>query len=329
MSQGTTNTITDNPINQQIALKTIKKLGFSVSAVWNGQEALDYLMQPDSSSQPRPDVILMDVQMPIMDGYKATHTIRHASPFKGDERIQSTPIVAMTASAIQGDREKCENAGMNDYLAKPVKGKTLEKMLVKWTLERRKKTVVVKASEPETRNTRAQQRQGTRGTAPTKSNAPRIALPSSLDLPAPSPDKLASKLNELDYVSNAAIARSSETPDTRAMRHLQHEEKAMRLRDEQLIGSGDGPEKQFYRRGSDDVDGTTSDSGARKLTRENIEKLTHDKEENLTRTPSEDESSLAVHASVRARSSATGLGEGTKGENQRIPVLPRRKHGPF
>jgi CheY-like chemotaxis protein len=59
------NTYFSNPINQQIALKTIKKLGFPVKAVWNGKEALDYLAAP-SEEQPRPDIILMDVQMPIM-----------------------------------------------------------------------------------------------------------------------------------------------------------------------------------------------------------------------------------------------------------------------
>lgn len=55
----------DNPINQQIALKTIKKLKFSVNAVWNGQEALDYLGKPGSPDHPRPDIILMDIQMPM------------------------------------------------------------------------------------------------------------------------------------------------------------------------------------------------------------------------------------------------------------------------
>ncbi|MCJ1479056.1 hypothetical protein MMC13_007740 [Lambiella insularis] len=126
--------VEDNAINQQIALKTIKKLGFSVNAVWNGQEALDYLLHP-TKDRPKPDVILMDVQMPILDGYRATHLIRHHSPYSSLPGMRAVPIVAMTASAIQGDREKCERAGMDDYLAKPVKGKLLEKMLVKWALK--------------------------------------------------------------------------------------------------------------------------------------------------------------------------------------------------
>ncbi|KIW03976.1 uncharacterized protein PV09_04809 [Verruconis gallopava] len=123
--------VEDNPINQQIATKTIKKLGFSVSAVWNGQEVLDYLLQEPTPSHPRPDIILMDVQMPIMDGYRATHTIRTSEPFKG--RVRDIPIVAMTASAIQGDKEKCQKAGMDDYLSKPVRAPVLEKMLLKWS----------------------------------------------------------------------------------------------------------------------------------------------------------------------------------------------------
>lgn len=74
-------------------------------------------------------------QMPICDGYKATHLLRHHVPYKAF--VRDVPIVAMTASAIQGDREKCRRAGMDDYLAKPVQSKTLEKMLVRWSLNKR------------------------------------------------------------------------------------------------------------------------------------------------------------------------------------------------
>lgn len=73
--------------------------------------------------------------MPICDGYKATHLLRHHVPYKS--YIRDVPIVAMTASAIQGDQEKCRRAGMDDYLAKPVRSKTLEQMLVRWSLNRR------------------------------------------------------------------------------------------------------------------------------------------------------------------------------------------------
>lgn len=75
--------------------------------------------------------------MPILDGYRATHLIRHHSPYTRIEGLRAVPIIAMTASAIQGDKEKCKEAGMNDYLAKPVKAKTLEAMLQKWAIRRR------------------------------------------------------------------------------------------------------------------------------------------------------------------------------------------------
>lgn len=129
--------VEDNPVNQSIAIKTIRKLGFTVSAVWNGKEALDYLLAAESENAPheRPDIILMDVQMPIIDGYRATHLIRHHEPYA--RAASKIPIVAMTASAIQGDREKCERAGMDDYLSKPVKGRVLEKMLVRWAVKGR------------------------------------------------------------------------------------------------------------------------------------------------------------------------------------------------
>ena len=129
--------VEDNPINQQIALKTIKKLGFSTNAVWNGQEALNYLVKDFTPDHPKPDILLMDCQMPELDGYCATRYIRGREPYISVPGMTSIPIIAMTASAIQGDREKCERAGMDDYLAKPVKAQTLEKMLLKWLAPRR------------------------------------------------------------------------------------------------------------------------------------------------------------------------------------------------
>ena len=83
-----------------------------MNAVWNGKEALDYLMETPSTTHPKPDVILMDCQMPVLDGYRATHLIRHHSPYAAVSSIRDLPIVAMTASAIQGDKEKCTQAGM-------------------------------------------------------------------------------------------------------------------------------------------------------------------------------------------------------------------------
>ncbi|KLU88023.1 hypothetical protein MAPG_07010 [Magnaporthiopsis poae ATCC 64411] len=129
--------VEDNAINQEIATKTIKRLGFTVSAAWNGKEALEYLERAQDGQVPRPDIILMDVQMPVIDGYRCTHVLRHHAPYKA--YVKHVPIVAMTASAIQGDREKCRKAGMDDYLAKPVRSQILEKMLVRWAISKRKK----------------------------------------------------------------------------------------------------------------------------------------------------------------------------------------------
>lgn len=123
-------------MNQKIATKTISRLGFSVSATWNGKEALDYLVETTKGNHKKPDIILMDVQMPVIDGYKATHLMRHHLPYKN--LVKNVPIVAMTASAIQGDREKCIKAGMDDYLSKPVTIPLLESMLLRWSATKRR-----------------------------------------------------------------------------------------------------------------------------------------------------------------------------------------------
>lgn len=73
--------------------------------------------------------------MPVIDGYKCTHVLRHHAPY--NSYVHDVPIIAMTASAIQGDKEKCQKAGMDDYLAKPVKSRVLEQMLVRWSTSRR------------------------------------------------------------------------------------------------------------------------------------------------------------------------------------------------
>ncbi|KAK4205284.1 putative signal transduction histidine-protein kinase [Triangularia verruculosa] len=136
--------VEDNAINQQIAIKTIRKLGFNVTAAWNGKEALDYLTAARRGEKKKPDIILMDVQMPLIDGYKCTHLLRHHLPYKA--YVSNVPIVAMTASAIQGDREKCRRAGMDDYLSKPVKSKILERMLVRWSTKARSTSPVIGGS---------------------------------------------------------------------------------------------------------------------------------------------------------------------------------------
>ncbi len=114
----------DNITNQQVALGILKKLGLRADAVANGAEALKAL-----ETIPY-DLVLMDVQMPVMDGIEATHQIRDSeSAHLPNHRI---PIIAMTAHAMQGDRDRCLEAGMDDYVSKPVVPRALAGVLEKW-----------------------------------------------------------------------------------------------------------------------------------------------------------------------------------------------------
>ncbi|KAJ2992068.1 hypothetical protein NUW58_g2301 [Xylaria curta] len=119
----------DNVINQKIALHFVRKLGYThVDAYENGLKAVEGLRRKAREGKPY-HIILMDVQMPILDGYEATKLLRQDSI----EEVRSVLVIAMTASAIQGDREKCLAAGMNDYLAKPVKAELLKRKLDTYT----------------------------------------------------------------------------------------------------------------------------------------------------------------------------------------------------
>ncbi len=109
----------DNSVNRKIALLQLKKLGYNADTVANGAEAVETLQ-----SLPY-DLVLMDCQMPVLDGYDATHKIRQLN-------IPRVPIVAMTAFALSGDREKCLAAGMDDYIAKPIEIQTLKATLQRW-----------------------------------------------------------------------------------------------------------------------------------------------------------------------------------------------------
>ncbi|ENH68716.1 Hybrid signal transduction histidine kinase K [Fusarium oxysporum f. sp. cubense race 1] len=115
----------DNPINQKIAIQYVQRLGYKgVVAYDNGLKAVEGLRQKAKEGKPY-HVVLMDVQMPVLDGYEATKLIRKDSL----DAVRTILVIAMTASAIQGDREKCLAAGMNDYLAKPVRSEILKKKL--------------------------------------------------------------------------------------------------------------------------------------------------------------------------------------------------------
>ena len=112
--------VEDNEINQEIALEWLRTAGMDVMVANNGKEALDRI--EDNC----PHAVLMDIQMPVMDGFEATRQIRAQSRFK------DLPIIAMTAHALKGDRERCIAAGMNDHIAKPIDPENLFSTLDTW-----------------------------------------------------------------------------------------------------------------------------------------------------------------------------------------------------
>ncbi|KAL2863641.1 putative sensor histidine kinase/response regulator [Aspergillus lucknowensis] len=114
----------DNPINQKIAVRFVTSLGLQCEAYSDGQQAVDALRARSEEGNPF-HVVLMDVQMPTLDGYNATREIRKDL----DPNVNEVLVIAMTASAIEGDREKCLEAGMNNYLPKPVRSNILSDML--------------------------------------------------------------------------------------------------------------------------------------------------------------------------------------------------------
>ena len=118
----------DNPVNQRLAQAQLAKLGYTLQIVDNGQKAVDLLAQSQRGEAPAFAAVLMDCQMPVMDGFEATAAIRRAQQ-AGEWR---TPIIAMTANAMQGDRERCLAAGMDDYLSKPIQIDLLQSLLVQW-----------------------------------------------------------------------------------------------------------------------------------------------------------------------------------------------------
>ena len=112
----------DNPVNQRLAMAVLKKQGYAnVDVVANGLDALNAVMAHSY------DLILMDCQMPVMEGYEATRRIRERQVGR-----QRTPIIALTAHAMVGDREKCLDCGMDDYLTKPLKPDALKALLKRW-----------------------------------------------------------------------------------------------------------------------------------------------------------------------------------------------------
>lgn len=129
--------VEDNPINQDVATEMLSDLGMTVEVATNGQEAIDKV------SERAYDLILMDVQMPVMDGLTATRRIRARTD------LNQVPIVAMTANASSEDRARCEAAGMNDFVGKPVEPRRLQGVLCQWLgeAEQQSETLVSSLSD--------------------------------------------------------------------------------------------------------------------------------------------------------------------------------------
>jgi len=117
----------DNPVNQKLATRLLEKRGYRVDVVSNGQEAVDALSRNNSALTY--DIVLMDIQMPVINGLEATELIRSAQSPVTDKTI---PIIAMTANAMNGDKERCLKSGMNDYISKPINQKLLFDVIEKY-----------------------------------------------------------------------------------------------------------------------------------------------------------------------------------------------------
>ena len=122
--------VEDNELNQQLATELLRQRNFVVDVAPNGQEALNVLRRQSY------DLVLMDVQMPVMDGYEATRFLRRLPQFK------ELPIIAMTANALHTDREQALEVGMNDHIPKPIELQLLLSKLLQWIPPKKNETTV-------------------------------------------------------------------------------------------------------------------------------------------------------------------------------------------
>ena len=173
----------DNPINQKLIKITLENMGIDIVLSNNGLEAFNkYSIAPDNY-----DLIFMDIQMPVMDGVEATHEILE---FEEEEGIKHTPIVALTANALKGDRERFLSEGMDEYLTKPIKKDELIKIIKKFAKEKIKSDVLAENEKSENNNS-------TNDTSPAE-----ISDFNPLELNIPSSD-------EIDKNKNIIIAKNN------------------------------------------------------------------------------------------------------------------------
>ena len=121
--------VEDNAVNQEVVRCLLDELGLQVTVAGDGEIALRLLKQQQNDDSPPFSAILMDCQMPHMDGYDCT---RHIRAGLAGEAARQLPIIALTANALSGDREKCSAAGMDDYLSKPIEPERLQSKLMNW-----------------------------------------------------------------------------------------------------------------------------------------------------------------------------------------------------
>jgi signal transduction histidine kinase/ActR/RegA family two-component response regulator len=121
--------VEDNPVNQKVAIRMLQKLGCVVELAENGQQALEKLERASY------DIVLMDMQMPVMDGLTATRLLRQREQQTGHHQV----VIALTANAMQTDRELCLDAGMDDYLSKPLTLDALQVMLLRWVAQHKQR----------------------------------------------------------------------------------------------------------------------------------------------------------------------------------------------
>jgi two-component system, sensor histidine kinase and response regulator len=193
----------DNQVNQKVAVRMVEKLGYRADVAANGLEALEALSRIPYAA------ILMDVQMPEMDGYQATVEIRR----REEGSARQTPIIAMTANAMQGDREKALEAGMDDYVPKPVKPQDLDAVLKRWVL--RPEAAVTTISES-----------GSESGAPTDDPIDRSVLANLRELQGEDEPDIVAELAEMFLeevpVRLARLREAVETGDASSVEHRAH-----------------------------------------------------------------------------------------------------------
>lgn len=191
--------VEDNVVNQKVILRQLELLGYSVERAANGAEALEALSNSDF------DVVLMDCQMPEMDGYEATREIR-----RREEGARRTTIIAMTDTALGSSRDLCIQAGMDDYISKPARQEDLAAVLEHWTERARGTAAEVDLTSDECDLARVVDREALDGLRSLTSGATHNFLLELIDLfLEDSPDKIARMRNALARTDGGALARAA------------------------------------------------------------------------------------------------------------------------